>query len=129
MDDCAALEETLNMAKTVLADLEKKAASYTFSSLPSTLKIDLEQKRKEVEDLETRLKTAQLAKKQNLQIDLTESDRPSLMRSPVSDEQYIERTQAKRLLESFANALKEPEKQPLLFNIYGIGGVAKTTTN
>ncbi|NER21674.1 MAG: tetratricopeptide repeat protein [Symploca sp. SIO1C2] len=49
------------------------------------------------------------------------------MRSLVPDEYYIERDEAERLLKRFAIALKEPQKQPLLFNIYGIGGVGKTT--
>lgn len=54
-------------------------------------------------------------------------NRPSLMRSRVPDENYIERDQAKRLLERFAAALKQPHEKPLLFNIYGTGGVGKTT--
>ncbi|NET56545.1 MAG: tetratricopeptide repeat protein [Symploca sp. SIO2E6] len=54
-------------------------------------------------------------------------NRQSRMRSPVPDQYYIETDEAKRLLQRFAAALKEPLKQPLLFNIYGIGGVGKTT--
>ncbi|NEP57084.1 MAG: tetratricopeptide repeat protein [Symploca sp. SIO2G7] len=54
-------------------------------------------------------------------------NRQSRMRSPVPDEYYIETDEAKRLLQRFAAALKEPLKYPLLFNIYGIGGVGKTT--
>ncbi|MDJ0617778.1 MAG: tetratricopeptide repeat protein [Calothrix sp. MO_192.B10] len=52
----------------------------------------------------------------------------SPMRSPVSDEYYIERDEVKKLRECFANALQQPQGQPLLFNIYGIGGVGKTTS-
>ena len=51
---------------------------------------------------------------------------PSL-RSRVPNEHYIERDEAKRFLESFERALQQPEGQPLLFNICGIGGVGKTT--
>ncbi|NET59355.1 MAG: tetratricopeptide repeat protein [Symploca sp. SIO2E6] len=56
-----------------------------------------------------------------------EISRPSRMRSPVPDEYYIKRDEAERLLTRLAISLKEPDKQPLLFNIYGIGGVGKTT--
>ena len=49
------------------------------------------------------------------------------MRSQVPDEYYIERDEAKRLLDRFASALQKPGEQPLLFNICGIGGVGKTT--
>jgi tetratricopeptide (TPR) repeat protein len=54
-------------------------------------------------------------------------NRPSSMRLRVPDKYYIERDEAKKLLECFAIALKQPYEQPLLFNIYGIGGVGKTT--
>jgi tetratricopeptide (TPR) repeat protein/nucleoside phosphorylase len=54
-------------------------------------------------------------------------NRQSPMRSRVPDEHYIERDDAKRLLDGFAIALKQPHERPLLFNIYGIGGVGKTT--
>jgi|GEM_PF-6990164 len=54
-------------------------------------------------------------------------NRSSPMRSRVPDKHYIERDEAKKLLERFAVALKQPQEQPLLFNIYGIGGVGKTT--
>jgi hypothetical protein len=53
--------------------------------------------------------------------------RQSPMRSRVPDAHYIERDEAKRLLERFEIALQQPERQPLLFNICGIGGVGKTT--
>jgi nucleoside phosphorylase len=54
-------------------------------------------------------------------------NRQSPMRSRVPDRHYIERDNAKRLLENFVLALEQPQEQPLLFNIYGIGGVGKTT--
>jgi len=54
-------------------------------------------------------------------------NRQSRMRSPVPDSHYIERNEAKTLLERFALALNESEGQPLLFNIWGTGGVGKTT--
>lgn len=53
--------------------------------------------------------------------------RQSPMRSRVPDERYIERDEAKRLLDRFESVLLQPEGQPLLFNICGIGGVGKTT--
>ncbi|MEO0968040.1 MAG: hypothetical protein AAFX80_06765, partial [Cyanobacteria bacterium J06639_18] len=56
-----------------------------------------------------------------------EINRPSRMRALVSDEHYIERYEAKKLLNRFAIALNQPEKEPLVFNICGIGGVGKTT--
>jgi len=122
MDDCATLEETLDIAKDVLAVLEKKAAGYTVLSIPAHLQVELDKKRQEVASLETRLAEAQAKKEAQ-----NGNNRQSRMRSPVPDEYYIERDEAKRLLQRFATALKEPHKQPLLFNIYGIGGVGKTT--
>src|SRR4028118_2289993 len=127
MDDCAALEQTLAIAQTVLADLEKKAAGYTSLTIPSHLNIELKDKRQEVDNLKARLEAAQLAKKETQQSAQPEMNRQSSMRSRVPDRHYIEREEAKRLLERFALALKESEGQPLLFNICGTGGVGKTT--
>jgi len=127
MDDCAALEETLAIAQTVLADLEKKAAGYTSLTRPSNLNIELKDKRQEVDNLKARLEAAQLAKKETQQSAQSEMNRQSAMRSRVPDRHYIERDEAKRLLERFALALNESEGQPLLFNICGTGGVGKTT--
>ena len=127
MDDCAALEQTLAIAQTVLADLEKKAAGYTSLTLPSHLNIELKDKRQEVDNLKARLEAAQLAKKETQQSAQSEMNRQSPMRSRVPDKHYIEREEAKRLLERFALALNEYDGQPLLFNICGTGGVGKTT--
>src|SRR4028118_690491 len=127
MDDCAALEETLAIAQTVLADLEKKAAGYTSLTIPSHLNIELKDKRQEVDNLKARLEAAQLAKKETQQSAQSEMNRQSPMRSRVLDRHYIERDKAKRLLERFALALNEYDGQPLLFNICGTGGVGKTT--
>src|SRR4028118_881197 len=127
MDDCAALEETLAIAQTVLADLEKKAAGYTSLTRPSNLNIELKDKRQEVDNLKARLEAAQLPKKETQQSAQSEMNRQSPMRSRVPDSHYIERDEAKRLLERFALALNEYEGQPLLFNICGTGGVGKTT--
>jgi tetratricopeptide (TPR) repeat protein len=127
MDDCAALEETLAIAQTVLADLEKKAAGYTSLTRPSNLNIELKDKRQEVDNLKARLEATQSAKKETQQSVQSEINRQSPMRSRVPDRHYIERDEAKRLLERFALALNESEGQPLLFNIWGTGGVGKTT--
>ena len=127
MDDCAALEQTLAIAQTVLADLEKKAAGYTSLTIPSHLNIELKDKRQEVDNLKARLEAAQLAKKETQQSAQSEMNRQSPMRSRVPDRHYIERDEAKTLLERFALALKESDGQPLLFNICGTGGVGKTT--
>ena len=127
MDDCAALEETLAIAQTVLADLEKKAAGYTSLTTPSHLNIELKDKRQEVDNLKARLEAAQLAKKETQQSAQSEMNRQSPMRSRVPDRHCIEREEAKRLLERFALALNGSEGQPLLFNICGTGGVGKTT--
>jgi tetratricopeptide (TPR) repeat protein len=56
-----------------------------------------------------------------------QESRLSPMRTRVLDEHYVERDTAKKLLDRFAAALQQPLGQPLLFNIYGIGGVGKTT--
>ncbi len=128
MDDCAGLEEILTIAQRVLIELEKKAAGYTSLTIPSNLKIELEDKRKEVEDLKTRLAEAQSSKKEAQSSSQEEEIKiQSPMRSQVPNEYYIEREEAKRLLKRFADALKQPQKNALVFNIYGIGGVGKTT--
>jgi hypothetical protein len=44
------------MARRSLTNLEKQAAGYTSLTIPSHLKIELEEKRLEVENLEARLK-------------------------------------------------------------------------
>ncbi|NEQ68882.1 MAG: tetratricopeptide repeat protein [Symploca sp. SIO2D2] len=126
MDDCAGIAKILAIAKKALLKLETKKAGYTSLSIPTDLEIELEDKKKEVEDLEKRLKEAQ-ARQKVQQPAANGTNRPSRMRSLVPDEYYIERDEAERLLKRFATALKEPQKQPLLFNIYGIGGVGKTT--
>ena len=56
-----------------------------------------------------------------------ELTRQSPMRTRVPDERYIERDETKRLLDRFESVLQQPDGQPLLFNICGIGGVGKTT--
>ena len=127
MDDCAHVETLLARAKNVLEKLEIKKAGYTVLNIPSDLEIELEAKHKEVADLEDRLAKAQLAKKETQQSAQSEMNRQSAMRSRVSDRHYIERDEAKRLLERFALALNEYDGQPLLFNICGTGGVGKTT--
>ncbi|MEL6581075.1 MAG: tetratricopeptide repeat protein, partial [Cyanobacteria bacterium J06621_12] len=40
---------------------------------------------------------------------------------------YISRQQTEDLLNCFATAIKQPKSQPLVFNVWGIGGVGKTT--
>lgn len=127
MDDCAALEETLEMAERVLADLERKKAGFTSLTIPSTLSIELKDKQEEVDKLKARLSAVQLVKKETQQLALSETSQQSLMRARVSDKYYIKRDDAERLLQSFAAALGDHERQPLLFNICGIGGVGKTT--
>ena len=126
MDDCAALEERLAIAKETLAMLQNRAARYALSSMPVELEGDIKAKLKEVASIEAQLKEAQIKKEAQKAAQSGISD-VSRMRSPVSDKHYIERDEAKRLLERFALALQEPENQPLLFNIWGIGGVGKTT--
>jgi tetratricopeptide (TPR) repeat protein len=125
--DSAELEEILKIAQKSLLVLEKKAAGYGSLSMPSELSIELDDKRKEVNDLENKIEIARSAKQiiqPSTQIDVYS---PSLMRSRVPDRQYIERDEAKKLLECFALAIKEQNEQPLIFNICGIGGVGKTT--
>jgi GTPase SAR1 family protein len=40
---------------------------------------------------------------------------------------YISREQTENLLKCFTEAIQQPESNPLLFNVWGIGGVGKTT--
>ena len=120
MDDCAALERRLHTAQKVLDALEEQAACHTKSSMPAPLKIDLEDKRQEVANLKEQLSEAR-------QIDQNGINRQLPRRSQVPDEYYVERDEAKKLLERFEIALQQTQGQPLLFNIYGIGGVGKTT--
>ena len=127
MDDCADLEKILTRAKKVLLSLEEKKAGHDYLSMPSDLKTNLEEKQKEVADLEDRLAKAQLALKKEQKKPQISDNRESAMRSRVADEHYIERKESKRLLGKFADTLKQPDGQPLLFNICGIGGVGKTT--
>ena len=127
MDDCANIEKILNDQQKTLTELELKAAIYTTATIPSHLKIELDDKREEVAKWKAQLKEAQLPKKEAQQLAPAGMNSQSPMRSQVPDKYYIERDEAKRLLECFAIALKQPEGQPLLFNICGIGGVGKTT--
>ena len=60
MDDCADLEKILTRAKKVLLSLEERKAGYDYLSIPSDLTTNLEEKQKEVADLENRLTKAQL---------------------------------------------------------------------
>jgi tetratricopeptide (TPR) repeat protein len=125
--DSADLEEILRIAQKSLLLLEKKAAGFTSLTIPPELSIELDDKRKEVSDLENRIKIAQSVKQIIQPSAQIEFYNASLMRSRVSDEHYIERDEAKKLLERFTLALKEQNEQPLIFNICGIGGVGKTT--
>jgi tetratricopeptide (TPR) repeat protein len=125
--DSADLEEILRIAQKSLLLLEKKAAGFTSLTIPPELSIELDDKRKEVSDLENRIKIAQPVKQIIQPSAQIEFYNASLMRSRVSDEHYIERDEAKKLLERFTLALKEQNEQPLIFNICGIGGVGKTT--
>jgi len=127
MDDCADLEKILIAHQKTLTLMEQQAAIYTTSTMPPHLKIPLDEKREEVALLKAQLREAQLAKKETQQSAQSEMNRQSPMRSRVPDSHYIEREEAKRLLERFALALNEYERQPLLFNICGTGGVGKTT--
>jgi hypothetical protein len=127
MDDCADLEKILIAHQKALTFMEVQAAIYPSSAIPVHLKIPLDEKREEVALLKARLEAAQLAKKETQQSAQSEMNRQSPMRSRVPDRHYIEREEAKRLLERFALALNEYDRQPLLFNICGTGGVGKTT--
>lgn len=127
MDDCAALEDRLTLAQKVLNVLEEQAAGHTNLTIPPHLKVELEGKREEVAQLKEQLTRMRLAGSTHQKDILIAISRPSPMRLRVPDEHYVERDSAKRLLGQFSASLQQPEKTPLLFNIYGIGGVGKTT--
>ncbi|HEY9909132.1 MAG TPA: GUN4 domain-containing protein [Thermosynechococcaceae cyanobacterium] len=90
MDDCANLEKTLAIAKQTLARLEQQKAGHTFLSMPPNLEVDLEEKRKEVAELESRLAkaTVQSEKKEAQQAAQAGMNRQSSMRSRVPSEYY-----------------------------------------
>ncbi|NEO86982.1 MAG: hypothetical protein F6J87_22390 [Spirulina sp. SIO3F2] len=128
MDDSASLQRALETARKVLATLEEQAAAHTFSSIPPSLKLDLDEKRKEVAALEARLESAKTQEQEPEASEPEEEEaRESPLRARVDDEYYIERDEVKRFLKRFTEALASPQEQPLLFNICGIGGVGKTT--
>lgn len=56
MDDRAVLKETLDIAKKSLAILEEQAAGCGKLQIPDRLRIDLEEKRRQVARLEAKLK-------------------------------------------------------------------------
>lgn len=49
------IERTLNKAKSVLAVLEEQAAGYTYLTIPAHLKVELDQKRRDVASLQAKL--------------------------------------------------------------------------
>ena len=127
MDDSASINQVLAAANKALTELETKAAIFTVGEMPTALKIERDEKRKEVEDLKSRLNEVQLAEKKAQNITQNLKTALSPIRARVSDEYYIERKKATELLQHFEKALQDPTIHPLLFNIYGIGGVGKTT--
>lgn len=127
MDDYADLEQIVIAHQKTLTFLELQAAVHTLTTIPSSLKFQLDEKREEVDKWKKKLEEAQLAKAEIQQFTQSEINSKFAMRSRVADEHYIERQEAKRLLGKFADAIKQPNGQPLLFNICGIGGVGKTT--
>ncbi|NEQ65095.1 MAG: hypothetical protein F6K21_06250 [Symploca sp. SIO2D2] len=88
IDDSATLVQTLDIAKQVLAVLEQKAAGFTILSIPANLKVELDAKRQEVANLETRLAKAR-AKKEAQQEVQNGKNHQSRLRSPVPDRYYI----------------------------------------
>jgi hypothetical protein len=54
-EDVNVLQQTLNTALRTLSILEQQAAGYTALTIPAHLQIDLDEKRKQVEDLRLRL--------------------------------------------------------------------------
>ena len=110
MDDCAGLEKALAIAKRVFSSLEAKKAGHEYLSIPPELEINLEEKQKEVADLEERLAKAQLvALRKEQKAPQISDNQESPVRSRVADEHYIERKEAKRLLGKFADAIKKPD--------------------
>ncbi len=55
-EDVDVLQQTLNTALRTLSILEQQAAGYTALTIPAHLQIDLDEKRKQVEDLRLRLR-------------------------------------------------------------------------
>ena len=80
MDDCADREEILIAHQKALKLIEVQAASYTISTIPVPLKIQLDEKLEEVALIKAQLIEAQLAKKENQQSSPSEITRQSPMR-------------------------------------------------
>lgn len=55
MNEWEITEQILNKARSVLAVLESQAAGYTYLTIPAHLKVELDQKRQEVANLEAKL--------------------------------------------------------------------------
>ncbi|WP_204105525.1 MULTISPECIES: tetratricopeptide repeat protein [Spirulina sp. CCY15215] len=135
MDDRANLQEIANLEEILVAhqktlkELELKVARYAPSAIPVHDKTDLDDQREKVNKLKAELQKAKLAAKEAEEAIQAEESRPSRMRSrPLPDRYYIQRKEAKKLLDRFDRAIAQPDEQnPLLFNIFGIGGVGKTT--
>jgi hypothetical protein len=58
-DERESLQRTLDIARRTLSTLEEQAAGFTALTIPVHLKIELEEKRREVADLEDRLRASQ----------------------------------------------------------------------
>jgi len=111
MDERTSLKQQLDIARRVLAVLEEQAAGHTSLTLPASLKIQLEDKRKEVASLEARL--AQLEGRAQGHLPDYLPPRPPIF---VGRQQEIA-----RCLEALA-----PEERGWGVVIDGIGGIGKT---
>ena len=111
MDDRETWQRTLIMAQSVLALLEEQAAGYTILTIPTHLKIQLEEKRKEVASLKARLSQLEGRRPATLPDNLPR--RPEIF---VGREEEVRRC---------LGALS-PDERGWGVTIDGIGGIGKT---
>jgi tetratricopeptide (TPR) repeat protein len=111
MDDREPLQQTLTMARAVLAVLEQQAAGFGALHIPAHLKIELEEKRKEVASLEARLSQLEGRRPATLPDNLPR--RPEIF---VGREEEVRRC---------LGALS-PDERGWGVTIDGIGGIGKT---
>jgi tetratricopeptide (TPR) repeat protein len=112
MEDRTNLEQILSTARMILTVLEQQAAAYTNLTIPAHLKVQLEEKQKEVTSLEARLSQLQEKRPASVPDNLP----------PYNDVFVGRKQEIARCLEALS-----PDERSWGVAIDGIGGMGKTT--